>query len=56
MALTNINNLFVIIIFGGLNLLAFINFTNPLKINQRGNKWFALFLFLLSSCWLGLRF
>lgn len=52
MTLTNINNLFVIVIFGGLILLAFINLTNPLKINTRGNKWLAMFLFLLSSFWL----
>ncbi|WP_291856838.1 AraC family transcriptional regulator [Marinilabilia sp.] len=52
MAFTNFNNLFVITIFGGLILLAFINATNPLKINARGNKWLSVFLLLLSTFWL----
>lgn len=52
MPITYINNLFVIVIFGGLILLTFINLTNPLQINSRGNRWLAIFLFLLSTFWL----
>ncbi|WP_068472530.1 helix-turn-helix domain-containing protein [Saccharicrinis aurantiacus] len=47
-----LNHIAVILIFGGLLLLAFIKLTNPQSINGRANRWFALFLILFSSFWL----
>jgi AraC-like DNA-binding protein len=52
MIYNQINNLIVILFFGSLVMLAFINITNPLKINIRGNQWFAAFLLLMASFWL----
>ena len=47
-----INHIIVILLFGALVLLAFIHFANPLKVNKKGNIWFAMFLLLYSSFWL----
>ncbi len=52
MYIQSINNLIVILFFGALILLTFINITNPLKINIKGNRSFALFLLLYASFWL----
>jgi AraC-like DNA-binding protein len=46
------NSLIVILIFGFLNLLFFLNITNPLKVNRKANFWFGLFLLLWSTFWL----
>ncbi|NVN95398.1 MAG: AraC family transcriptional regulator [Bacteroidetes bacterium] len=48
----NINALLVILIFGSLILLAFLNVTNPLKVNKKANFWFGIFLFLWATFWL----
>ncbi|MGQ1890263.1 helix-turn-helix domain-containing protein [Thermophagus sp. OGC60D27] len=52
MIYSSINNLFIILFFGALVILAFVFFTNPLGINKKGNRAFSLFLLLYASFWL----
>lgn len=41
-----------ILIFSSLLMLSFILFSNPLKVNKRGNIWFSITLFLWATFWL----
>ncbi len=52
MLYTQLNSLIVILLFGTLVMLSFIHFANPLKVNRKGNRWFAFFLLLYASFWL----
>lgn len=47
-----INYFIVILIFGALLLLAFIQFINPTKVNKKGNIAFGFFLLLWATFWL----
>lgn len=42
----------IILIFGGLLMLAFIQFVNPNKVNVKGNIAFGIFLLIWSTFWL----
>ena len=48
----SINNLFIILFFGALILLSFVFLTNPMGINKKGNRIFAIFLLFYASFWL----
>ena len=48
----NTNSIIIILIFGFLILLSFLNISNPLKVNRRANFWFGVFLLLWSTFWL----
>ena len=48
---SQINSIIVILLFGALIMLSFIHFANPLKVNKKGNRWFAVFLLLYASFW-----
>jgi len=52
MHLSSLNNLLIVLIFGSLLLLTFLKVANPLKVNQKANRWFALFLFIWASFWI----
>ncbi len=52
MIYNHFNTLVVILIFGSLLLLSFVYFANPLKVNNKGNSYFAFFLLLFASFWL----
>jgi len=47
-----INTLVIAVLFGSLLLLSFLLFSNPLKVNRRGNLWFGCSVFLWSTFWL----
>jgi len=47
-----INNYVVILIYGALILLSILLIANPLRVNNKANFWFGVFLFLWSSYWL----
>src|SRR5690554_2397135 len=40
------------LIIGGLILLSFLKLSNVLKVNQKANIYFGIFLFLWSTFWL----
>lgn len=42
----------VLLTFGGLVLLSFMQFVNPSKVNKKGNIAFAIFLLIWSTFWL----
>jgi AraC-like DNA-binding protein len=48
----NTNSIIIILIFGFLILLSFLNISNPLKVNRKANLWFGIFLLLWSTFWL----
>lgn len=50
--LDKINALTITILFGSLIFLAFLLFTNPLKVNKRANRWFGFSILLWSTFWL----
>lgn len=44
--------LFALVNFCLLFMLSFLKFTNPLRVNQKGNLWFGLFLLFWASYWI----
>ena len=48
----SLNNLTIIIVFGALILLAFLEFANPSNVNKKANLWFGLFLLAWASFWM----
>jgi len=40
------------VIVGGMFLLAFLNFSNAIRVNRRANIWFGFFVLLWSTFWL----
>lgn len=52
MGLHAINSLVIIIMFGSLVLLGFLNLTNALRVNRQGNFYFGLMLLAWASFWL----
>jgi len=49
---SELNNFIVTLIYGSLVLLSLLKLTNPLRVNQKANFWFGIFLFLWSTFWL----
>lgn len=52
MQIEALNNLIVILLFGGLLMSAFLSMLNRHKVNRKANAWFAIFLLLWASFWM----
>lgn len=48
----NFQNFTLILLYGGLIIMAFTIVLNPMKVNKKANFTFSLFLFLWSSFWM----
>ncbi|GGE14387.1 MULTISPECIES: helix-turn-helix domain-containing protein [Sphingobacterium] len=48
----DLGNLIKTLIVGGMFLLAFLNFSNALRVNKKANIWFGFFVLIWSSFWL----
>ena len=48
----DLGNLIKTLIVGGMFLLAFLNFSNALRVNKKANIWFGFFVLIWSTFWL----